>query len=237
VAAAFVQALFTGQSKTAGTSLAITGSLTVTSGNFLAVAFASDDVGSGYSVTDNLGNTYTQAGSTITQAGSVKTMLFVAPVTTGGTLTTQTVSWTTNATAKAAVSGEFSGLGTTYQTNGLATAGAFTCQCFTGTPPDTIPTGGIGIGACGWEGPNGDTITASGGATVLVGHLGTTGGGAVSNITAALVYNTTAGQTFLASADSTSRANAGVGVGYNAVSAFPPRAFVVDTAVARASSY
>ena len=105
--AVFDQLLGSNQSKTAGVSLVISPvSKTVTVGKTIFVAFASDDVGSAFGITDNLGNTYAQVGTTEVVAGNVKTQLWRAPVTAGGSITTITVAWTTNITAKAAVAGE-----------------------------------------------------------------------------------------------------------------------------------
>jgi len=248
VAGAFVQALLTGQSKTAGTSLVLSGSKTVTAGNTIFVAFASDDVGSGYSVADNLGNTYSVVEGPTVQSGAVKTTLWRAPITTGGTLTTITVSWTTNATAKAAVSGEFSGVGTLSTVGGgIASPANINCYSVYGK---TVPANGLAVGAHGYETPTTDDIVCSGYSgtpqltMVEVGQDGTTGSGAASNITAELGYavGTTTDSTgfYLFGADNTSssRANAGAGGVYNPVAAgetFANRSRLVSQAVQRSA--
>jgi len=225
--AGFVQALFTGQSKAPATSLAITGSLTVTVGNFIVVAFGADDVGSAFGCTDNLTNTYTLQKTQV-NAGQCKALLFAAPITTGGTLTTITVSWTTNVTAKAAASAEFSDVGTLRLTDGVGGAGVginsiqsntfFTNELWVGAhciEDDVVPT------TSGTDGTPTQTLVDAGG-------NGTTGGGTASNISVNLGY-------ILISADSSvnaaldgssgtgSQDYAGAGAIFNAAAAAAPR--------------
>lgn len=197
MAIAFVQSLGSNQSKTAGTSLAIAvASLTVTAGNDIFVAFEADDVGSGFSCTDSLGNTYSLR-ATGTLAANCKCLYFRSTITTGGTLTSITVSWTTNITAKALQAGEWSGVGTERGTD-------------TGTNPSisnnlTIVagnvvnffTGDLLVGGCAWERPNSDDLSVVGvltaGTGVEVAQDGTTGGGAASNICGHLGYSIATG--------------------------------------------
>lgn len=230
-AAVFDQFVGSNMSKTSGTSLTISpSSITVTSGKTIFVAFASDDVGSGFGITDNLGNTYTQVGSTATNAGNVKTQLWRAPVTSGGSITSIVIAWTTNITAKAAVAGEFSNFGsenltdtdtntanTVYGPGGPGASDGFACA-----------DGELWVGAIGWEAPNGDDLISTPGGSgpngdAEAGQNGTTGGGTASNITAQLVYalnTTTASGTSceLGGFNNTSSTRDGAGVGaiYNA---------------------
>lgn len=54
-------------------------------------------LGSAFSATDNLGNTYSLRKELI-KAGQVKSQLWRSTVTNAGTLTSVTISWTTNVT-------------------------------------------------------------------------------------------------------------------------------------------
>jgi hypothetical protein len=188
MAAALVQVLFVGQSKASAASLAITGSKTITLGNTLFVGWAGDTGGSAHGCTDNLGNVYTIVYE-VNNSGNVWTILFSAPVTKPGTLTTQTVAWTTNIAAKVAESAEFSGVGELSIAGGLAgVSAAISCSANA-----TIPTNGLLIGMAGHEQDTIPTAGNSGGAppttVTLVGTgINTTGGGAASNIGGALVY-------------------------------------------------
>jgi hypothetical protein len=192
MAIAFVQALLTGQSKTAETSLSLnTATKTVTAGNDIFVAFAADDVGSDFSVSDNLGNTYALVKEQI-NAANVKTQLWRATIGGGGTLLDDiTISWISNITAKAGVAGEFSGVGTLDGTMGLSGTG----QQFSVARHEDTPwqNGDLLVGGGGWEGPGGDVLgeDSSGftpSAEGEVGQDGTTGGGAASNIVVNLIY-------------------------------------------------
>jgi hypothetical protein len=108
---AFVQSLGENQSKTDETSIILTvASLTVTVDNNIFVSFGSDDIGSGFSCVDNLGNTYTLVEEVI-NSGNCKVQLWRALITVGGTLTSITMSWTTNITAKCIIAGEFGPVG------------------------------------------------------------------------------------------------------------------------------
>lgn len=191
MAVAFVQSLGSNQSKTAGTSLAIAvASLTVTAGNDIFVAFASDDVGSNYSVTDNLGNTYSQVSEAV-NAGNVKAQLWRATGITGGTLTSITISWTTNATAKAMVAGEYSGIGAQDNVQTLTAAGASSISVHDNNT-NAVQSGDIMVGAAGWERPGSDNLTTNTVPGVWTGvevaQNGTTGGGATSNIAVQLLH-------------------------------------------------
>lgn len=219
------QLLGSNQSKTAGTSLVISpSSKTVTVGNVIFVAFASDDVGSGFGITDNLGNTYSQVGSTQVLAGAVKTQLWRAPVTTGGSITTITISWTTNITAKAGVAGEFDTVGTLRLTDGGAATDTATTITTIGTPIAFF-TGELWIGAVGVEDDVGwasYTVTGTPSDTMVeLGKNGTTGGGSATNITCGLAYvrrtaNSSVGSYAFATNSGSTQDCAGVGAIYNA---------------------
>ena len=220
--ATFVQDLFTGQGKAAGTVLAISGSLTVTAGNYIYVAFASDDGGSGFGITDNLGNTYGLVKEQI-NTGNVKTQLWRAPITTGGTLTTITVTWTTDVSAKAAAAGEYADIGTERLTDGVSANGSNATMI----QSNTFFSGELWIGAIGSEGPEHATTDSSMGTpsqTIDV-RLGsnTTGGGAASNIGCSLVHaligaDSSANGTMLVGLGAT-RDYAGAGAIYNTAAA------------------
>jgi hypothetical protein len=188
MAASFDQLLGTSQSKTAGASLVISpSSKTVTVGRTVFVAFASDDIGSSYSIIDNLGNTYSLINEVIS-AGAVKTQLWSAPVTVGGAITSITTGWTTNATAKAAVAGEFSNFGSLRLVSGSAQALGVSVMIDT----NDFFVGELWIGAAGVEddipigvGGFSGTPTQS---PLLAGSIGTSGGGSASNISVTLAY-------------------------------------------------
>lgn len=123
----------TAQSKTAGTSIVINnGDITVAAGDDIFVGYAGDDVGSAFGVSHagTASITWTQIRERINAAHS-KAQLWRGVVTAGGTVTTVTVSWTTNVTAKAAVMAWFSGVGTQdtgtgspYDNTGTSNSGA-----------------------------------------------------------------------------------------------------------------
>jgi hypothetical protein len=227
MAVAFVQSLGSNQSKAAGTSLAIAvASLSVTVGNDIFVAFASDVVGTLHAVTDNLGNTYSLR-RTDENPGQVRSQLWRSTITTGGTLTSITESWTTNITAKAMVAGEFSGLGiedgVTGNQNDLSENFTISQSLL------TWQTGDLLVGAVGWEGPATDAIAPTGTVGIFstiaeVGQNGTTGGGAATNITCTLNYyiasaNPGAGNSARDLNSTSARGNAGSGGVYSPAAA------------------
>ncbi len=219
MATAFVKQLGTNQSKSAGTSLVISpSSKTVALGNTIFVGFAADDVGSAFSINDNLGNTYSQVKEQI-NTGNSKAQLWKAPVTSAGSITSITISWTTNITAKAAVAAEFSDVGTLRLTDGQNN----TADTIFGIPSQTENNGELWLSVVAWECDVTDSLSAEGsaGTPTSAGKQGTTGGGAASNITALLSYSlpsTTTAARSLGSfnATSSSRDGAGAGAIYNA---------------------
>jgi hypothetical protein len=188
MAVALVQVLFVGQSKTSAASIAITGSKTITLGNTMFVGWAGDLGGTAFGCTDNLGNSYAVVHA-VTNSNGVETRLFKATVTAAGTLTTQTVAWTTNLTAKVAESAEYSGVGEVTAVGGTTgVSSAIGCSSHR-----TVPTGGIVIGMAGHEQDTIPTASGSGGDPGLTNSLvgtgiNTTGAGAASNIGGALVH-------------------------------------------------
>jgi hypothetical protein len=143
------------QSKTAGTSLAVTTTAAVVAGDDIMVAFAADPAATVSSVGDSAGNTYNEAIS-VTNSGDVVTYIFAAydvnALSSGSTITINHAS----ATARAAVVSVFRGLANS----------AVLDQTHTGTGSSTSPTSGatstttqadeLLIGAIGMEGPNVD---------------------------------------------------------------------------------
>lgn len=181
------QLLGSNQSKTADVSLAISpASKTVTVGNYIFVAFASDDVGSAFGITDNLGNTYIRIGNQAVTGTQVKTTLWIAAVTIGGSITTITMSWTTNITAKAIVAGEFGNFGPLRLTENLGNVATQTSgSSFTFTNNE------LWIAALGVEDDVASTLSVGGTPTqtaVDMGSNGTTGGLSDTNISVTLSY-------------------------------------------------
>jgi hypothetical protein len=143
------------QSKTAGTSLAVTTNAAVASGDDIIVAFAADPSATVSSVSDSAGNTYNQAVD-VSNSGDVRTYIFAAynvnALSSGSTITINHAS----VSARAAVVSAFRGLANS----------AVLDQTHTGTGSSTSPTSGatstttqadeLLIGAIGMEGPNVD---------------------------------------------------------------------------------
>ena len=206
----------TNQSKTAGTSIAVTGSQAVTTDDDIFVSYAGDDVGSSFSVTDNLGNTYGLEKEQI-NTGNVKGQLWRASVTNAGTLTTVTISWTTNVTAKAAVVSIFTGVASAKNFSGGANTQFDTCVLIEN---QTFAAGDLWIGTAAWECPGTDAIVPladfpTGGTES--GQAGTTGAGDASNITCQQTYAImSAGNDDMYVRNNTSgRDAAGAGAGYS----------------------
>ena len=183
----------TANSKVSGTSITVTGLETVAVGDDLFVAVAWDAI----PPTPILQGSHTGTASITwtlekreVNAGDVETWLVRGNVTGAGTVLTVTISYTgaTGVTAKAAVVGWYSGVGTKDGTS--ADTGAGTCTLVDSNQVGW-QTDDLVIGAGGFEGPGTDDLTVSQlGATLTslteVGQDGTTGQGATSNITAIL---------------------------------------------------
>jgi hypothetical protein len=235
IAPLLVQALFSGQSKTLGSSLQITGTKTIAAGNVMFLAFACDDAGSSFGVTDNLGNTYTQVKEQI-NTGNVKTQLWRAPVTIGGSLTQQTIAWTTSLTARAAASGEFAPVGALRLTDGNNGALGSTASILL----QSSKRGELWVGAAGVED---DVAPTSGGSTgtgdiVVAGSSATSGSGSATNIAVSLIYILSladASNIGLNGTNSGSQDNAGAGAIYSPV--WINASLNIKQAVNRASTY
>lgn len=180
--------------------------------------------------------------------GNVAVALIRCAITQAGTIASITVSWTNSNAAKAAVGGIFRGVGAAdgvYDSEADGLGAVFT-MLHSDTP---WQTGDLVIGAAGWEGPNGDNLSASGspslGTVSEVAQMGTTGGGAASNITAQLHYaiataNSSGGNAMQSDNSTSSRDAAGAGGVYSeaAVAAlertWENEARIYDPALARA---
>lgn len=146
MAAAFVQHIGELEfSASASTTSALSVSKTVTVGNLLVVAICYyGALGSNESATDNLGNTYTfreHAGNGTT----TNTAILTAPVTTGGTLTTITVTHSSRQ-YRTVMAAEFSGVGA-FSVAGAGTSGTGTTSTWVNSK--TIPANGLAVGAVG----------------------------------------------------------------------------------------
>lgn len=196
---AFVQSLLQGGRKAGSTTTVVSGSVTVTAGNTIFVAFGGADVSGTYSVADNLGNTYALSGSAASGSGQMAARLFRADITTGGTLTTITVTHPT-ITATGAIAVEFSGCGTlnnsgTHNDGGSALA---TIDLYPGGTGATLNTqaqivGNLWLGVGSYQGPvtNGFAASATGSdvaAAEPTPEQGTTGGSPSSNIGMGFLY-------------------------------------------------
>jgi hypothetical protein len=140
MAVAFVQFLGAVDSGTLGTSLVLSISKTVTVGNTIIVGGAYFAAPGAHSMTDNLGNVYTARA--IGGDGTHVIVLFSAPVTVGGTLTTVTLTHP-SATFRGVSAAEFSGVGD-FNADPGATAGVSTTA--TWMPSGTIPGNGVAVG-------------------------------------------------------------------------------------------
>lgn len=211
----------TAQSKTAGTSLNINpADITVAAADDIFLAYAGDDVGSAFGVTHGgtASITWTLEKENIF-ATNAKAQLWRGLVTAGGTLTDITISWTTNVTAKAAVAGWFSGVGTLRNTagghNGVSPYHYIaTTTDEAGWVEDEISAGWfigdlvVGTGAvestseAAYTGVTAGATWASG--PTVVGSDSTIGAGAASNMTAVLSFG-------IASSDETTASAARIG--------------------------
>lgn len=199
MAAAFVQLVQWNSNKTAGTSLVLNQvsgpAPSVTVGNDIFATFAHDDGGTGYGITHagTAAITWTLEDSNL-NAGNVAVKLYRGAVTGSGTVTSITLSWTTNVTAKAGWAAEYSGVGTR-STTGAGGTGTGTTA--TGITSKTVPKNGLAVVCVGFEDTNLETYAAGAASgtpslTVLTasagGYSGTSGGGDAGNITVGQLY-------------------------------------------------
>jgi hypothetical protein len=128
-------------------------SKTVTAGNVIIVGFNSYDDVTPTGVTDNLNNTYVHVERK-TRANATAD-LWYAPVTTGGSITTITITHPSSAYTLLLAS-EFSGVGTLNAVGGGLTGSSATA---TWVDNKTIPASGLAVGAAA-DGNNQHTHTA-----------------------------------------------------------------------------
>jgi hypothetical protein len=215
----FINFIGKSQTKSAATTEVMSGGEitngVVSTGDTIFVAHAADTGGSAYSCAC--------AGATVTwtleeevnNSGNVRTILFRGDVTSGGTITSITVSWTTNVTARGMVAGRFRFTGTRSDVGGGTTA---TSSQATGILNKAVPAFGIGVFGGGFE----DNVVPSGqnvfGGSFVDG-IATSGSGAASNIGVGLGYvaNPAASASGILSGGVTSASadNAGAGGVYN----------------------
>lgn len=188
MAITFVQAFGNGaQNKTSGTTLAVNPTTNPTSGHVVAVAFASDDAAGTYSCGDDQGNSWSELVS-VTNPGNASFRIFVSLLTT--TITGNITVTHPTLTARALVWAEFSGLTdinpdpqTSTATGSVATA------------PDDLETPDftmsgyefLVLGGWAWEGEI-ETLASNNGNFTGLGLIGTTGGGAASNMKVFAMY-------------------------------------------------
>jgi hypothetical protein len=196
LAIALVQGLLSGTIKTASTTLTISGSKTVTTGNTIYVAFFGSGANTGtVSASDNLGNTYSTIASGVNTSLSVTTVLLGGTVVTGGTLTSITTSGPSY-NAAAALSAEFSGTGATNGTGNFTGSSATNLNAYPGGTTTTTATqiaGNLWIGAFGWRNAAGTFTspvpsTSGVAASQPLSAVGTSGGSSSGNASVALAY-------------------------------------------------
>lgn len=174
-----------GASKTAGTTVATSTTLTLTSGDLICVAFACDDTAGTYSCADTV-NTYIEDVTALTNAGHVQLHVFRSIA---GTTANLTITVThPSLTARALVTMSFSG---------TASSSPFDTSAAGATGTSATPASGsvtpsadnyVVFGAVGVEDTGNNTATESTNFTGIQQN-GTIGGGAASNIYCAASYN------------------------------------------------
>lgn len=189
----------TANSKVAGTTLDVTGSQAVAVDDAVFLGVAADGVDVTVIVTNNAGPTISwvdlTSGGTL-NAAHVEVFLVRGTVTAAGTLTTITTTFASSITAKAAVAGIFTGVGTTKRgENSDSNASDVAVGTVIAVDPTFIwLNGDLVIGVAGYEGPGTDSLTLSeiNGTTLSSiteeGQDGTTGSTVDTNITAQLAW-------------------------------------------------
>jgi hypothetical protein len=151
----YIGDLGSAQSKTAGTSLAVTTNAAVAAGDDILVTFAADPVAAVSSVTDSVGNTYENVVD-ITNSGNVRTMVSAAYNVTvlpkGSTITINHAS----VTARSAVVSVYRGLANSAVVDRTKSATGSTAAVSSTATDTTTQADELVIGAVGLEGPNGD---------------------------------------------------------------------------------
>jgi hypothetical protein len=146
------------QSKTSGTSLAVTTTAAVTAGDELMIAFAADSGGGTCTVTDSLptSNTYNNVLE-VTNSGNVRTIIFAAyNVTALPSGSTITINCATAVTARAAVVSAFRHLAHPGVVDQTHTGTGSSSSPSSGATSTTTQTYELLIGAVGMEGPRAD---------------------------------------------------------------------------------
>jgi hypothetical protein len=171
----FIRDLGSAQSKTAGTTLAVTTSAAVTAGDDIIVTFATDPAGAVSSVSDGT-NTYSQVVD-VTNSGNVRTMIYAAyNVNALGSGATITITHT-SVTARVAQVMVFHGLANSSVVDQTKTAtGTSASTHSSGATSTTTQASELLIGVAGREGPNMDAPGIWANSFTGRIHLGTTFG-------------------------------------------------------------
>lgn len=199
---AFVRKLGTNTNKTAGTTLVITNGATASvAGNTIILAFSMDNdtnshPGGTISATDSAGNTYEVAvvrSSTLAAGAGAKTAILFCQNAASIAATTGTITIThPSVTARAGIAMEFFGIAPSPLQSVASTTG--TLGATTPLNTLTIPArehAEIIVAALGWEGPASDWSAVGTGMTPDQTHVdavGTSGGGAASNMSVEAQY-------------------------------------------------
>ena len=216
MAAAFVAERGSTQNKTSGatTTIALTGTVVVGNKLFLCVARDAQAISS---VTDGQGNTWAEAID-VNNTGGVRSGIWYSDISAElQSVNNVTITWAANETAKACLLLEWSGVATGAPAD---TASATATGTVAGWGSDLLGTNdGAVVAALGWEGPSSDTATQPTGYTNRT-KVGTSGGGATSNITLQSADNAFASgdNTNYNSVVSTSRDLANVGAAWGPLS-------------------
>ena len=176
------------QNKTGELTTTLTTTATVPTGALIVVCIAQDGVGAGASLSDSVSNTYAAANTAVNTDG-VWTSIWYSDNSTslpsGGTIT---VDWGGgNEVGKAIAALYCEGIATTSALDKTGTAIGSDAAPLVSTSATTTQADELTIGVVGTEGPSGDTFTqdASPAYATPPVRVGTTGGGAASNITLA----------------------------------------------------
>ncbi len=183
---AFVKNVTPNQSKTTGTSIAVTVPASgVAAGNSIIVWLAMDPASGTVSCTDSASNSYAVDRDQINGSGTsgVRTVVLSAhnlnALVSGNTITCTHPS----VAARALSASEFSGLAVSATKDQATSATGQSTSPSSGTTGMTTQANELLIGAIGVEGPNGDSFTPGANYSNTGGRIGTTGGNAATNIT------------------------------------------------------
>lgn len=214
MAITFVQSLFQGADKTSSNQLIIGVSRTITAGDDVFIAVATDPQAGSMVVTDNHASSPTYSlVRRETQTGDVESALFRSANYPGGSVSQWTLTLGNAVTARAMCGAVWTNVDDEIGTDAAQASNNAECLAVQHANQPWL-SGDLVIGAFGFEGPTGDTHSATftGSFTTSQGNLvfapGTTGGGAAGNITCCLAYG-------IATADSTTGDDASVTAGNN----------------------